>query len=307
MNTVKVALVQAPSVMGDVSHNCLVFSGLVRQAVASGAKIIVLPEMCITGYLSPSLSHIWHREGRPLSVSPATKVKFQGISPAEIAETVPGPSTDLFCSLARELGVYITVPLCEKVSVQEGGCENGFLVNRGNFDYFNTIAFVSPRGAIVGHYRKLNLWPFVDHSWQTAGRDIVIVDTEYGRIGLAVCFDIHKVLPLYATRHPWAILHCVAWVDNDADSWWSIDLPSKVRAEAGGAYLLSANWSVNDSKTEGAAWYGYGHSSVYSPEGDRLATARSREGAEVVMCDIPVAVANRTLLVNSSTEETKIS
>ena len=43
-------------------------------------------------------------------------------------------------------------------------------------------------------HRKINLWPYYDNPWATPGGGIVTVDTEYGKLGLGVCYDIHKIL-----------------------------------------------------------------------------------------------------------------
>ena len=101
--TVKVAAVQCSSDLGAVEVNRRKLTGLVREAAANGAKIVVLPETAVTGYLSQDLQTNWHLKGRPLNEA------FVGRDPTPDAEAVPGPSTDHFCKLARELGVYLTV------------------------------------------------------------------------------------------------------------------------------------------------------------------------------------------------------
>ena len=57
----------------------------------------------------------WGRAGKrtPASASGATVAALTGRSPHDAAETVPGPSTRFFADLAREHGVYLTVPLVE--------------------------------------------------------------------------------------------------------------------------------------------------------------------------------------------------
>src|SRR5947207_189139 len=79
----------------------------VEEAAGHGAKIIVLPEAAITGYLSQDLRTNWHVRGRPIDAA------FVGKDPLGFAETVPGESTREFCALAKKLGVYVTVPLVE--------------------------------------------------------------------------------------------------------------------------------------------------------------------------------------------------
>src|SRR5438132_12352466 len=105
---VKVAAIQCSSDLGDVEANRQKLTLLVREAAAGGAKIIVLPEAAITGYVSQDLRRNWHVTGRPLEHS------FVGQDPAASAETVPGESTRHFCALARELQVYVTIPLLER-------------------------------------------------------------------------------------------------------------------------------------------------------------------------------------------------
>lgn len=79
----------------------------------------MLPEACITGYLSQDLTTNWRLEGWPLA---KTYSKTLGrvmtcrdtLDPTSFAETVPGPSTIHFAELSKKLQVYITVPLVEK-------------------------------------------------------------------------------------------------------------------------------------------------------------------------------------------------
>src|SRR5829696_5597286 len=103
--TVKVASVQCSSDLGDVAGNRKKLTALVEEAAKNGAKIIVLPETAITGYLSQDLKTNWHLKGWPI------EERFAGKDPLPFAETVPGPSTDHFRALAKRLGVYVTVPL----------------------------------------------------------------------------------------------------------------------------------------------------------------------------------------------------
>src|SRR5436309_602929 len=105
--TVKVAAVQCSSDLGDVAGNTKKLTALVREAAANGAKIVVLPETAVTGYLSQDLKTNWHVKGMPI------EPRFGGKDPKDFAEPVPGPSTRHFCALAKECGVYLTIPLLE--------------------------------------------------------------------------------------------------------------------------------------------------------------------------------------------------
>jgi len=177
--TVRVAAIQCSSDLGKVAENTTKLTALVKEAAANGAKIVVLPEAAITGYLSQDLKTNWHTAGRPI------ENVFEGLDPAPFAESVPGPSTKHFCALARKLGIYLTIPFVE-VDHKDGPSKPL---------YYNTVCLANPRGELVAHYRKLTPWPYPEKSWATAGdRGIQTYDTEYGRVGLAICFDIHTIL-----------------------------------------------------------------------------------------------------------------
>ena len=280
ISKVKVAAIQCSSELGAVENNRNKLTELVRQAAGGGAKIIVLPETAITGYISQDLRTNWHVPGRPIEAA------FRGTNPATAAETVPGPSTDYFCALAKELKIYLTIPLLER---------NGELpASPDEIDspapamgpkYFNTVCLASPDGQLVAHYRKLNPWPYPEKSWATPGdRGIQTYDTEYGRIGLAICFDIHSVLEQYESEQLWALLYPIAWVDEEHPvDWFWHRLPSRVAKFH--HYLIGANWSVDRAQK----WRGYGFSTIIGPDGSIVATAKSLYGSQIVYADINVA------------------
>src|SRR5688572_25946883 len=257
--TVKVAAVQCSSDMADVAANRTKLTLLVREAAANGAKVIVLPEAAITGYLSQDLKTNWRVPDWP--IVPA----FEGKEPRGFAETVPGESTEHFARLAKELDVYVTVPLVEV----EAGPDGRPLEDDPK--YYNTVCLAAPSGKIVAHYRKLTPWPYPEQSWATPGdRGVATFDTEYGRVGLAICYDIHTILEKYRGHDLWALLYPIAWVDDEHPAeWFWHKLPQRVARF--NHYVIGANWSV-DARQD---WRGYGFSTIISPSGEVLATAKS--------------------------------
>jgi predicted amidohydrolase len=266
---VNVAAIQCSSDLGEVDANTRKLTTLVCQAAKSGAKIVVLPETSITGYRSQDLKTNWHVAGRP--IRPA----FQGKDPAEFAEIVPGPSTKHFAALAKELGIYLTIPLLE--------------VDRppppAEARYFNTVCLPAPNGELVAHYRKLTPWPVPEHSWATPGdRGVQVYDTEYGRVGLAICFDIHTILEKYQPHHIWALLYPIAWVDeNHPADWFWHRLPRRIAPFK--HFVIGANWSVDKREK----WFGYGFSTILGPDGAVIVTAKSLYVPEIVHATIPTA------------------
>ena len=272
--TVQVAAVQCSSDLGDVAANTQKLAALVKEAAGHGAKIVVLPEVSITGYLSQDGKTNWHVKGRPL------EKEYVGKDPAGFAETVPGPSTAHFCKLAGELGIYLTIPLVE-VDFQDG---------RQKPRYFNTVCLADPQGNLVLHYRKLNPYPHAEKSWATPGdHGLQTYDTEYGRVGIAVCFDIHSILPKYRQRKLWTMLFSTAWADSDYPKKWFLhDLPAKVQPF--NHHLVAANWGVDKDQS----WRGFGFSSIISKEGKVLASAQKLYGPEIVYANLPCAEPSAT-------------
>ncbi|MEI6656638.1 MAG: carbon-nitrogen hydrolase family protein [Verrucomicrobiota bacterium] len=266
--TVRVAAVQCSSDLGEVAANTQKLSDLVKSAAENGAKIVVLPEASITGYMSQDGKTNWHLDGWPLEND------YVGKDPSGYAEPVPGPSTLHFCQLAKDLGIYLTIPLVE---VEFHG--DPLLPY-----YFNTVCLASPSGELVLHYRKINPWPYAEKSWATAGdHGLQTYDTEYGRVGIAICYDIHTILEDYQRKDLWTLLFSTAWADAEYPAdWFYHELPDKVKLF--NHHLISANWSV-DAKQ---AWRGYGFSVVISNEGRVLATAKSLYGSDIVFADLPM-------------------
>ena len=128
--------------------------GLLAQTVAERPDIIVLPETFVS----------------------------QGVayrSLAEIAESVPGPTTELVAGYARAAACYVICPL---------------IVRHGDV-FTNDAILIDRYGEIVGSYSKIH--PVVEGSEYrslelgvTPGRELPVFDTDFGRIGIQICFDI---------------------------------------------------------------------------------------------------------------------
>ena len=148
---------------------------------------------------------------------------------------------------------------------------------------------MTPKGELVAHSRKLTPWPRPEQSWATPGdRGVQVYDTEYGRVGLAICFDIHTILEKYRPHHIWALLYPISWVDaNHPADWFWHRLPERVAPFK--HYVIGANWSVDRRQP----WFGYGFSTVLGPDGKVIATAKSLYGSEIVYATIRTAWAEK--------------
>jgi predicted amidohydrolase len=258
--TVRVAAVQTYSRMGRLRRNRKRLTWLIRGAAARGAKIVVLPECAVHGYMDPAAGRVWRRSSAPAEDGPAVET---------VAEPVPGASTHYFGRLARELGVYLVVPLVE---VDDGR-------------YYNAQVLIDPRSAIIAHHRKHRLWPVGDSSWATEGdRPVQVVDTPYGRLGLMICYDFHEIPPKLAAAKADIVLYSVGWFAPNPAAWFGDVFPQRFAAKHRMAFVV-ANWSAEPGAPD---WPGFGHSCVIDRTGKVLSMARKQRGPRIVIADLPV-------------------
>ncbi len=129
------------------AENCRMFQPLIEKAAAQKADLVVLGET----------------------------VPYVGLrkTPAEVAEVVPGPSTEYFGSLAKKHDMYIVFSLYERA---------GHLV-------YNTAVLLGPKGNIVGNYRKVTLPRGEIERGVAPGKDYPVFDTRFGKVGMMICYD----------------------------------------------------------------------------------------------------------------------
>jgi predicted amidohydrolase len=261
-DTVRVAAVQFISQFGKPAENRKGLEPLVREAAGHGAKIVVLPEAAIPGYMNHDISRTWQVDHRTLSLM------LEGVSPEKIAETVPGESTRELGGWAKELGIYLTVPIIE--------------VDPRQKKYYNTLVLVGPDGRIALHYRKLNPWPWAERGWAEQGdRGHQWLDTPFGRLGLLICYDINFEPPKLKENGVDHLLYAIAWVENADSTWFAKELPAIARMA--NINIIGANWAVPAKP----AWHGYGQSLVILRSGTVAAKAKSDLANEIIYADLP--------------------
>ena len=272
----------------SIEENVETIKNVIDKAADKNAKIIVMPETAITGYASQDLSTIWQVPGYPESKG------LKGQNPTEFALEVDYPAKPLpwqlsvFEKQSTERQIYIVATFLEKQYQ-----ENEVLRRKyGDYVFYSSSTIFEPNKGMVGHYRKMNPWMDVDKSFMTAGRNLVIYDTPYGRISIAVCFDIMACLPLIKKQNVWAHFHSFAWVDqfppvdkSDGQwngNWFRAGLPGMIWENAGGFNFVAANWSVDKPED----WTGYGYESIYSPQGIILNQDNDLTGSGFVLAEL---------------------
>ena len=128
----------------------------VRAAAARGANLVVLQELHATPYFCQT----------------------EAPGCFDLAEPVPGPSTETFARLARELGVVLVTSLFER---------------RAPGLYHNTAAVLDADGSLAGMYRKMHIPDdpgYYEKFYFTPGDlGFTPIDTRVGRLGVLVCWD----------------------------------------------------------------------------------------------------------------------
>lgn len=151
----KVGIIQQHNT-ADIDQNKKRLADKCRQLAEKGARLIVLQELHNSLYFCQT----------------------ENVHLFDLAETIPGPSTEFFGQLARELGVVIVTSLFEKRAA--GLCHN-------------TAVVIESDGSIAGKYRKMHIPDdpaYYEKFYFTPG-DLGFhpIDTSVGRLGVLVCWD----------------------------------------------------------------------------------------------------------------------
>ncbi|MBP7140967.1 MAG: hypothetical protein KBA71_03595 [Opitutaceae bacterium] len=144
-----------------------------------------------------------------------------GGSFANAAEPVPGPTTARLGRLARKLGSYIVAGIYE----------------RADSVIYDTAVLIGRDGALVGRYRKTHL---PTEEWErglTPGDSYPVFDTDFGRIGLLVCWDARFPEPCRSMAAQGAKMILLP-------TWGGSDLLARARAMENHVFLVSAGYDM---------------------------------------------------------------
>lgn len=154
-STVKVALIQSTAGI-NAAESLKRTLKKIQQSASSGAKVVCLQEL----FRSPYFCQTHDQKN------------------FDLAEPIPGPTTEALGAAARKHGVVIVASLFEK---------------RAPGLYHNTAAVIDSDGRLLGTYRKMHIPHdplFYEKYYFTPGdQGVRVFDTAYGKIGVLVCWD----------------------------------------------------------------------------------------------------------------------
>jgi nitrilase len=245
----KVAVAQVGSVLFDTTATLLRVQGFCEEAALAGVRLVVFPEALLGGY--PKGLDFGTVVG---SRSEAGREMFARYFRAAV--NCPGVETEMLAEWARRLALHIVIGVVER----DGGT------------LYCTSLLFSPEGGLIGKHRKLMPTAMERLIWGMGdGSTMQVVETEIGRIGMAICWE--NYMPLYRQHlyEQGVQLWCAPTVD--AREMWLTSM--RHIAYEGRCFVLSAcQRLVKEDWQEDLRGVGgeiEGKSLIISPFGDVLA------------------------------------
>ena len=255
----------------DVAANVVRAEKHIREAARRGAQIVCLKELFNAPYFC----------------------KSQDACRFDLAEPIPGPTTERMQALAKELSVVLIVPLFER---EAAGI------------YRNSAAVIDADGGLMGTYRKLHIPddPLYNEKFYFTPGDVPpasqpgnasgfkIWKTRYAAIGVLICWDqwfpeaaritalLGADVLFYPTAIGWHPSEKAEWGTTQVESWRTIQ---RSHAIANGVYVAAPNRIGHEEEpgTDGITFFG--HSFIADPSGRLIASADEEETVLIATCD----------------------
>ncbi len=258
---VKVGLIQM-SCDKDVAVNMQKTIERIREAAQKGAQIICLQELFRSLYFCD----------------------VEDYENFKLAEPIPGPTTDAFQKLSKELGVVIVASLFEQ---------------RAQGLYHNTTAVIDADGSYLGKYRKMHIPDdpgYYEKFYFTPGDlGYKIFETKFGKLGVLICWDqwypeaarITSLMGAEILIFPTAI----GWADaqdeeTNRDQYNAWQIIQRSHAVANGVHVVSINRVGHEADM--TFW---GGSFVTNPQG-KLLYQGSHDKEEVTVLELDLALSD---------------
>ena len=258
MGKTRLALIQM-KMSSDKEKNIKSAIAKIRFAKKRGANIVCLPELFLTNYFCQVEKH----------------------SNFNLAESVPGPTTSIFSSLAKELSLILLLSIFEKKT-------SGI--------YHNTSVVINENGKILGKYRKMHIPDdpqYYEKFYFTPGDlGFKSFKTKKGNLGTLICWDqwfpeAARLTALkgaeilfYPTAIGWHPSEKKKFGKSQLESWLTVQ---RSHAIANGVYVAAIN-RVGIEKQDSKKLEFWGNSVVFDPNGKIIKKGNLSE--QVLVCDI---------------------
>ena len=258
-------LIQQPNT-ADIGANIKKSENHIRSCAQQGAELIVLSELHNSLYFCQT----------------------EDVDLFDLAEPIPGPSTERFGRLARELEVVLVLSLFEK---------------RAAGLYHNTAVVIEKDGSIAGKYRKMHIPDdpaYYEKFYFTPGDlGFVPIETSVGKLGVMICWDqwypeaarlmvLHGAdMLIYPTAIGWESSDTAEEKSRQLDAWRTVQ---RGHAIANGIPVVTVNrtgYEPDPSGQTGGIQF-WGNSFVVGPQGELLGELPNHEEATLIL-DVDMA------------------
>jgi omega-amidase len=260
---VNIALCQV-SVTDDKQRNIQHTRSAIAEAVRNGAELVILPEMWNCPYSNDSFPTY-----------------------AEDVSSGFAPTFSFMSDTAKKHGIVLV---------------GGSIPESADGKLYNTCFIFGKTGKMLGKFSKLHLFDidipgkitFKESDTLTQGGGLTVIDTEIGRLGIGICYDIRfpEVAALYASRGVQILIYPGAFNMTTGPLHW--ELLQRARAVDNQIFVLTCSPSRDDQ----GSYVAWGHSTAVGPFGEILGTRDHTEGivySELDLDQIPVRRSNMPL------------
>ncbi|KAK1422504.1 hypothetical protein QVD17_25672 [Tagetes erecta] len=252
INSVRVAAAQMTSI-NDLATNYATCARLIKEAASAGAKLLCLPE---------NFSFVGAKQGESL----------------QIAQSLDGPIIKGYCDLARDAKMWLSLG-----GFQEKGSDDAHLCN--------THVLIDDAGNIRSTYKKMHLFDvdvpggavYKESSFTEPGKEIVAVDSPFGRLGLTVCYDLRfpELYQQLRFKHGAQVLLVPsAFTKVTGEAHWEVLL--RARAIETQCYVIAAAQGGKHSEKRES----FGDTLIIDPWGTVIGRLPDRVSTGIVVADI---------------------
>ncbi|BGP16567.1 Omega-amidase nit3 [Rhodosporidiobolus nylandii] len=238
----------------------------IAEAVKGGAQVVVLPEI----FNSPYATGSFRQYAEKIGWTPDTKDSFE-------VDKSESESVRLLSEAAKEHGIWLVGGSIPELSPDD--------------KVYNSSPTFSPDGKLVAVHRKVHLFDidmsatggivFKESETLTGGDWQTLVETDFGKIGVGICYDVRfpELAAIAAREGAVAMIYPAAFNLTTGPLHW--DLLQRARAVDNQIYVAMCSPA---RATHGDGYKAWGHSGCWDPMGKKVAQTEEKE--DIVFCDI---------------------
>lgn len=250
MTKIKIALCQM-KVVDNKEENLKKATSMIKESIKQETDFIVLPEMFNCPYSNDKFIEYCEEEKTSRTISKISQ-------------------------LAYENNVYILA---------------GSIPEKENANLYNTSYLFNRNGELIAKHRKMHLFDidvkgkikFMESDVLTAGDNVTIADTEFGKIGIGICYDIRfpELSRLMAQKNALILFYPGAFNMTTGPAHW--ELLFRSRALDNQVFCVGVAPALN----ENASYHSFGHSIITNPWGEIVTETDTKE--ELVITEIDLS------------------